>query len=112
MTEYVKVAVLGTGQMGSVIIKRILQKTGLNLVGVYGKKSECTETDVGKAIGHEQGIGVKITNDPPGLLEDTRSHIVIQATCPKAIQVVDKINTALNNGTHIISIAEEMAFPA
>jgi putative nucleotidyltransferase with HDIG domain len=112
MTENVKVAVFGTGQMGSGIIKRILQKTGLDLVGGYGKRSECSGTDVGKDIGYEQSIDVKITNDLPGLLEGIQSHIVIQATCPKVIQAVDEINTALNNGAHIISIAEEVAFPA
>jgi hypothetical protein len=112
MTENVKVAVLGTGQMGSGIIKLILQKTGIDLVGVYGKRPERSGTDVGKAIGLEKELGVKITNDLPGLLQDTKPNIVIQATCSKVIQAVDEIEISLNNEANIISIAEEMAFPA
>jgi 4-hydroxy-tetrahydrodipicolinate reductase len=111
-TQNVKVVVLGTGQMGSGIIKLLREKTGVELVGVYGKRPERAGLDVGKAIGLKQEIGVKISNDLVGLLNATRPHVVLQATCSKVVQAIDEIRTSLRTGANVISIVEEMAFPA
>lgn len=112
MTENVRVAVLGTGQMGSGIIRLILEKTGIDLVGVYGKRADRAGTDVGNIIGLDKELGVKLTNDLPGMLEEKKPHIVLQATCSKVVDAADEIRTILKSGANVISIAEEMSFPA
>jgi 4-hydroxy-tetrahydrodipicolinate reductase len=112
MSDRIKVVVLGTGQMGSGMIKLLLHKHGLELAGVYGRRACRVGLDVGKAIGLEHAIGVTITNDLEGLLRRTKPHVVIQATCSRVGQAVDEITTALNQGANVISIAEEMAYPA
>lgn len=112
MTENVRVAVLGTGQMGSGMIKLMLKKTGIELVGVYGKRAERAGTDVGTLIGLEKELGVKVTNDLDGMLKATKPHVVLQATCSKVVQAADEIKTCLSNGANVVSVAEEMAFPA
>jgi 4-hydroxy-tetrahydrodipicolinate reductase len=112
MDEKVKVVVLGTGQMGSGIIRLLLQKPGIELVGVYGRRVHRIGTDVGTAVGLATTIGVQITNDLPGLLGQTKPHVVIQATCSRVIDAVDEITAALHQGANVISIAEEMAYPA
>lgn len=111
MQDALKVAVLGTGRMGSGIIKLLLQKKGIELAGVYGRRAERAGLDVGTAIGFEKEIGVKVGNDLPGLLQKTKPHLVIQATCSRVVQAVGEIRTALNHGANFISIAEEMAYP-
>jgi len=111
-TENVRVVVLGTGQMGSGMIKLLLQKAGIELIGVYGKRAERAGTDVGTIIGHDKELGVKVTNDLDSMLRATKPHVALQATCSKVVQAVDEIKTCLNNGIHVISIAEEMTFPA
>jgi 4-hydroxy-tetrahydrodipicolinate reductase len=113
MSDLIKVVVLGTGQMGSGIIKLLLlHKPGIELAGVYGRRTARGGLDVGTAIGLEHAIGVPITHDLHGLLRRTKPHVVIQATCSRVVQVVDEITTALNQGANVISIAEEMAYPA
>lgn len=112
MQDTLRVVVLGTGRMGSGIISLLLQKQGMELAGVYGRRADRAGIDVGKAIGLEKEIGVKITNDLPGLLKKTKPIIVIQATCSKVIDAVDEIRTVLRYGSNVISIAEEMAYPA
>jgi 3-hydroxyacyl-CoA dehydrogenase len=37
MRDPIRVAVLGTGQMGSGIARLVLEKQGLTLVGAYGR---------------------------------------------------------------------------
>lgn len=45
-----KVVVLGTGQMGGGMVKLLLQKECIELVGVYGRRADRAGTDIGKAI--------------------------------------------------------------
>jgi hypothetical protein len=51
MDNKVKVVVLGTGQMGSGMIKLLLHKHGVELVGVYGRRASRVGMDVGNSIG-------------------------------------------------------------
>lgn len=112
MTENVRVAVLGTGQMGSGMIKLMLQKAGIELVGVYGKRTERAGADIGTVMGLDRELGVKVSNDLAGMLQTTKPHVVLQATCSKVVQAIDELRTCLNNGVNVVSIAEELAYPA
>jgi len=112
MEGTIRVVVLGTGQMGSGIIKLLLEKQGIEIAGVYGRRADRVGSDVGEVVGLGREIGVKLTNNLAELLEETRPHIAIQATCSKVVQAVDEIKTILNHGANIVSIAEEISYPA
>jgi 4-hydroxy-tetrahydrodipicolinate reductase len=112
MRDKLKAVVLGTGQMGSGIVRLLMRKQGLKLVGVYGKRADRAGVDVGEAIGHGTKIGVELTNDLSGLLSLAKPHVVLQATCSKVEQAADEIKTAVQAGANVISIAEEMAYPS
>jgi 4-hydroxy-tetrahydrodipicolinate reductase len=112
MEGTIRVVVLGTGQMGSGIIKLLLEKQGIEIAGVYGRRADRAGSDVGEVVGLGREIGVKLTNNLAELLEEARPHIAIQATCSKVVQAVDEIKTILNHGANIVSIAEEISYPA
>jgi len=111
MQNKVKVAVLGTGQMGSGIVKLLLRKQGVELVGVYGRRADRAGVDAGKAVGLGQHIGVRLTSDLAAMLAGARPDVVIQATCSRVEQAADEIKAAVKSGANVISIAEEMAYP-
>jgi 4-hydroxy-tetrahydrodipicolinate reductase len=112
MQNKVKVAVLGTGQMGSGIVRLLMRKQGLELVGVYGKRADRAGVDVGEAIGLGKKTGLVLSADLAGMLASTKPDIVIQATCSRVEQAADEIKTAVRSGSNVISIAEEMAYPS
>jgi hypothetical protein len=112
MHDPLRVVVLGTGQMGSGIIKLLLQKQGVQLAGVYGRRACRAGMDVGKAIGLGRHVGVAITHDLPTLLEQTRPQVAIQATCSGVPEALGEITTLLRHRANVVSIAEEMAYPA
>jgi 4-hydroxy-tetrahydrodipicolinate reductase len=112
MEDKVKVVVLGTGQMGAGIMKLLLQKPGFELAGVYGRRAARVGTDIGTVLGLTTTLGIKITNDLPGMLKHTNPHVAIQATCSRVVEAVDEITAVLQHGANVISIAEEMAYPA
>ena len=112
MEDKLKVAVLGTGQMGSGIVRLLIRKRGLEIVGVYARRADRAGVDVGEAIGHGTKIGVELTNDLPGMLSSAKPDVVIQATCSRVEQAAVEIKTAVQGKANVISIAEEMAYPS
>jgi 4-hydroxy-tetrahydrodipicolinate reductase len=108
MRDVIRVLVLGTGQMGSGIARLVLDKPGLELVGAYGR----TGMDLGKAIGLEQELGLPIGNDLAVVIAQTRPDIAIQATCSTIPDAREELETLLSHGVHVISIAEQLVYPA
>jgi 4-hydroxy-tetrahydrodipicolinate reductase len=112
MRDPIRVLVLGTGHMGSGIARLVLRRQGLELVGAYGRRTHRGGLDVGRAIGLERDLGFGISPDLTGAIERARPHVAIQATCSRLADALDEIKTLVRGGVHVISIAEEMAYPA
>ena len=112
MGDAIRAVVLGTGQMGSGIARLILQKPALHLVGACARRAEREGVDLGLAVGLDRKIGVAITTDLSRLLERTQPQIAIQATCSKLEDAWHELTTLIEHRINVISIAEEMAYPA
>ena len=112
MGDVIRVLILGTGQMGSGIARLVLEKQGLQLVGAYGRRKERVGIDLGPAIGLEGDHGIAIAGDLSAVIEQARPHVAIQATCSRLDDAMDEITTLARHGVRVISIAEEMAYPA
>lgn len=108
----IRVLLLGIGQMGSGIARLITEKKGLELVGAYGRRPEHGAVDLGRAIGLERDLLIPISADLGKTIESTRPQIAIQATCSRLAEALDEIVTLVHHDVHVISIAEEMAYPA
>lgn len=103
---------LGIGQMGSGIARLVLDKQGLELVGACGHRPEHLGMKLGDAIGVDRELGIRISLDLEHTIKTTRPHVAIQATCSRVADAAVEISTLVRHGTHVISIAEEMAYPA
>jgi 4-hydroxy-tetrahydrodipicolinate reductase len=108
----VRVVVLGTGQMGSGIVRLALEKPGLALVGVCARRAARAGTDAGLAVGRSAPLGLAIETDLPALLARARPDVAIQATCSRLADAEAEIAACVERGVHVVSIAEEMAWPA
>lgn len=106
----IKVAVLGAGQMGSGMIKLALEKEGIELVGACDAHGVGTSIRCFDIAGKE--VAVDVYNNLQEMLKITRPDIVLQATCSKVIEAADDIIAITGHGVNVISIAEEMSFPA
>jgi 4-hydroxy-tetrahydrodipicolinate reductase len=107
-----RVVVLGTGQMGSGIVRLVLEKPGLALVGVYARRAARAGTDAGLAVGRGAPLGLAIEADLPALLARARPDVAIQATCSHLADAEGEIAACIERGVRVVSIAEEMAWPA
>ena len=108
----IRVLLLGTGQMGAGITGLLRTRQGLKLVGAYGRRAHRAGMDLGQAVGLEQKLGIPISNNLTMLIEQCRPDVAIQATCSKIVDAADEIRTLVQHSVHVVSIAEEMAYPA
>jgi 4-hydroxy-tetrahydrodipicolinate reductase len=112
MSDPTRVMVVGTGAMGSAIARVVLDKPGLALVGACGRRAERAGTDLGRAVGLGRDLGIPIRADLDAAVEASRPHVAVQATCSRLSDAAREISTLVRHGVHVVSIAEEMAYPA
>lgn len=112
MRDDIRVLVLGTGQMGAGIARLLLAKPGFALVGAFGRRAERAGMDVGAAIGLGRDLGIAVGVELAALIERAQPDIAIQATCSRLADAMGEITMLVRHGVHVISIAEEMAYPA
>ena len=112
MQEPIRVLILGTGRIGAEIARVVINKPGLQLVGAFGRRAERNGLDLGRAIGLDKELGIAIRNELPDLLAKTKPQVAIQATCSTVTDAIGEISTLLHRGVNVISIAEEMTYPA
>ncbi len=111
MSEKIRVLILGSGRMGAGIARLLLQKKGIELVGLYARRPERAGIDVGCLLGLDHDLGIFISNDLNAAIAQARPHIAIQATCSQLADATAELTTLLQRGVSVISTAEEMAFP-
>ena len=112
MSDAIRVLVLGTGQMGAGIAGLLLNKGGMELVGAFARRAGRAGIDLGQAIGLERDLGVVIDSDLEAVICRCRPHIAIQATCSTVADAFGELSILLEHGIPVISIAEQMAWPA
>ncbi len=112
MGDAVRVAVLGTGQMGSRIAELLLEKPHLSLVGAFARRRSRAGADLGDLLGRAEPLDLAVEADLDGLLDRSRPEVVIQATCSRLAEAEDEIARCLSRGVHVVSIAEEMTWPS
>lgn len=108
----IRVAVVGTGQMGSGIVRLVIAKPGLALVGVYARRRERAGQDVGHAIALGRALGITVSADLVAMIDAGRPQVAIHATCSRLADAREEIEALVGRGIHVVSIAEEMALPA
>jgi 4-hydroxy-tetrahydrodipicolinate reductase len=108
----IRVLTVGTGQMGCGIARLVLEKPGLELVGASARRAERAGLDLGRAVGLGRELGIPISADLVEAIRTARPTIAIQTTCSRLIEAASEISVLVRHGVHVISIAEEMAYPA
>lgn len=111
MGDPVRVLVLGTGQMGTGICRLVLEKDGLQLVGAFSRRGR-SDLEVARELDLPAEAGIPVSGDLDALVVATKPRIAIQATCSTLDDAREEIGLLLAHGVHVISIAEEMVWPA
>ena len=106
----VKVVHYGIGPIGAGLVKYVLQKEGVKIVGAVDIDKSKVGKDLGEvAVGKK--IGVKITDDAKGLLRRTKPDVVLHSTGSYLHNVKSQLFQIMDSGADVISTCEELSYP-
>ncbi|MCR4421672.1 MAG: 2,4-diaminopentanoate dehydrogenase [Exilispira sp.] len=108
--DKIRVVQWGTGAMGSGMIKMMLHKKDIELVGVISKRAAAAGfNDIGEFLDMGK-IGVPVYSDPEDIISAEKCDIVLHATKSFVKEVFDDLKFIAERGVDCITIAEEMAY--
>ncbi|MBM7622800.1 2,4-diaminopentanoate dehydrogenase [Sporohalobacter salinus] len=111
--DEIKVVIWGFGAMGSGMAEMLLEKEGVNIVGVC----DVAPNKIGKSI--FEVLNMKSKNHPEVIIKEDIEEIVNEENADVALlatdsftkEAFDKIKYCLENRLDVVSTAEEMAYP-
>ena len=109
--DEVRVVLYGVGAVGSLIAKSILEKKGVKIVGAIDVAKEKVGKDLGKVLGLNRKIGIKVSSDVDAVLSKTKPDIAIHATSSYLKDTYPQIASIVKHGVNVISTCEELSYP-
>jgi 4-hydroxy-tetrahydrodipicolinate reductase len=98
--------------MGSLMARIALEKRDVELVGAVCRRPALHGTDLADFLGEERARGVRIYPDFAAARKATGAELAVTATGSLIREELPVIEAALAEGLDVVSIAEEMAYPA
>ncbi len=109
--DNIKVIIWGFGAMGKGMGDMLMQKKGVEIVGVCDMNPAIVGKNIYALLGVPSEKEVKITSDIDSLLKHTKADVCLIATDSFIKATFDKIIKVLEHKINVISTAEEMAYP-
>jgi hypothetical protein len=103
--EKVRVIVYGVGAMGSRMVRMMLDKEGIEVVGGIDVAEEKVGRDVGEVSGVGKNLGIIVSGQADAILQKTKADIVLHAT-PISRGMESEIMKAIEGGLNVITLAD------
>jgi 4-hydroxy-tetrahydrodipicolinate reductase len=108
MERKTRVIQYGCGVMGQEIVRQLLTKEGMMVVGAIDKIG--AGNDLGQVIGVGK-LGVTISDDIDSVLSHIKADVMVDATASHTRLVFPHLIKALEAGLNVVTICEEMTNP-
>ena len=107
----IKVLMYGVGAIGSQIVRLLLRKKGLKIVGAIDASPKKTGKDLGEVIGMKKPLGVVVSGDSKRLLSSVDVDVAIHATSSFLKDVYPQLIHLIEHSVNVISTCEELSYP-
>lgn len=107
----IRVVQWGLGAMGAGMVRLMLEKENLQVVGAIGSRKENIGKDLGDVVGVGRKLNIKVADNPKSVLKKSDVDVVLHATKSFVCEIIDELHAAIEAGIPVITIAEEMTFP-
>ena len=113
MKRNVKIAVWGAGAMGSGIVETLLNKKGVDVIGVCDLHPNRVGKDIFEVLNVERGSRkpIIITSKIEEIISKKSCDVCLTATDSFTQKAFPRLRFLLENQINVISTAEEMAYP-
>jgi 4-hydroxy-tetrahydrodipicolinate reductase len=110
--EKIRVIQQGLGPIGKKILKYMLERKNLEVVGVVDIDKDKIGKDIWEILGGmRKESGLKVTSDLSSLLQNVEADIVVNSTVSSLNFVSRDIITTVESGVNFLSTCEELSFP-
>lgn len=113
--ENVKVIIWGFGSMGKGMGNMLLQKEGIDIVGVIDGWDKQAGKGIFEILGKEypgkEDVKITFVDDKAEIIKPGAADVVLLATDSFTAKAYDKIEFILKNKINCITTAEQMAYP-
>lgn len=109
-THKIRVIQYGVGPIGAGIVRLMLQKPEIHIVGAIDSDPQKIGKDLGRIVGAERDLGVVIGGEARDVLR-AGAHVVVHTTSSYLTQVADQLLGCLQAGSNVVSTCEELAYP-
>jgi 4-hydroxy-tetrahydrodipicolinate reductase len=106
----IRVIQYGIGPIGARIVRLMLEKPTLQVVGAVDVDPTKAGKDLGEVVGAGRSLGVVVKDDPHSSLR-TGVDVVVHSTSTSLEQVESQLIQCLEAGAHVVSTCEELAYP-
>ncbi len=107
----IRVIQWGLGAMGSGMVKTMLDKEGLEVVGAIDARPDYVGKDVGEALKLDRKVGVTVVKPSPTALDKNKADVVVMAINSFTKECFNEMKQVVEAGLDLVTIAEEMAMP-
>lgn len=110
MSQEIRVIQYGVGSIGAEIVRLLLEKQNVCLVGAVDSDPVKVGRDLGRITGAARDLGVNISDDATQVLK-TKADVVIHCTSSHLADVEQQLLQCIDAGLSVISTCEELAYP-
>ena len=109
--EKIRVVCYGVGAVGSRIAKSLLEKEGIEIVGVIDVAQDKIGKDLGEILDIGKKLNIIISDDVDGIMRKACCDVVVHATGSYLKDVYPQIAPIAKYGVNVISTCEELSYP-
>lgn len=107
----IRVLLYGTGAVGGLIAKSLLQKEGVKIVGAINIAKDKVNKDLGEVLNLDRNIDIRIEKNVNSLLSKVNPDIAILVTSSFLKDTYSQIASIVKKGVDVISTCEELSYP-
>lgn len=101
--EKIKVIQYGVGLIGAEVVKILLRRKDVEIVGAIDVDKNMVGKDLGEVVGAGKEAGVIITDNPDTLFAETQADVVIHIVLGPIIEAYPQLVTPVKHGINVIS---------
>ena len=107
----IKVLHVGVGPIGAGVVRQVVIRRSLRIVGAVDVDPEKVGRDLGQVCGLRRRLGVKVTDDLVRTIRSTRPDVAVLCTHSSIRKALPELETILKLKVPIVSTTEELAYP-
>ena len=107
----IRVLMYGLGPIGAAVARQVASRKGFQIVGAVDIDHAKIGLDLGRVIGLDKKLRVRVTNDAAGAIKSGKPDVAVLCTSSSLKKVMPQIETILKKKVAIVSTTEELSYP-